>query len=100
MPNEIIQNGLQERFAAPLPEFYRRIVFWQDPDREFEKDASKPELPGVCIIRLTGTNNFSVKKLLLHNDSKTEDSVILSIEQCTADATTNPCKADKVIAKK
>lgn len=27
MPNEIIQFGLQERFAAPLPEFYRCIVF-------------------------------------------------------------------------
>ena len=28
MPNEIIQFGLRERFAAPLPEFYhRRIVF-------------------------------------------------------------------------
>ena len=27
MPNEIIQFGLQERFAAPLPELYCRIVF-------------------------------------------------------------------------
>ena len=58
------------------------------------------ELPGVRVIRLTGTNNFAVKKLLLHDNGKTEDGIILSIEQCTADATTNPCKADKVIAKK
>lgn len=27
MPNEIIQFGLRERFAAPLPELYRCIVF-------------------------------------------------------------------------
>lgn len=47
MPNEIIQFSLQKRFATPLPELYHCIVFWQDPDREFEKDADKPELPGV-----------------------------------------------------
>lgn len=27
MPNEIIQFSLQECFAAPLPDLYRRIVF-------------------------------------------------------------------------
>ncbi len=27
IPNEIIQFSLQEHFAAPLPELYRRIVF-------------------------------------------------------------------------
>ena len=53
-----------------------------------------------CIICFNGTNNFSVKKLLLHNDSKTEDSVILSIEQRAADAAADPCKAGKIIAKK
>lgn len=69
MPNEKIQFSLKERFAAPLPEFFhRRIVFWQDPDREFEKDVDELELPGVRVIRLTGTNNFAVKKLLLHDD--------------------------------
>ena len=37
MSTESIQFSLRERFAAPLPEFYkRRIVFWQDEDREFE----------------------------------------------------------------
>lgn len=72
----------------------------QDPARKFEKDAGKPELPGVHIIRLTGTNNFAVKKLLLHDNSKTEDGIILSIEQRTADATADPCKAGKIIAKK
>jgi len=66
---ESIQFNLRERFAAPLPEFYRRrIIFWKDEDREFEKDIDELNLEGVKIIKLTGTNNFAVKKLLLHDD--------------------------------
>ena len=53
-----------------------------------------------CIIRLTGTNNFAVKKLLPRDNSKTEDGIILSTEQRTADAAVGPCKAGKIIAKK
>ena len=69
MSTESIQFNLKERFAAPLPEFYRRrIIFWQDEDREFESTLDELELPGVNIIKLTGTNNFAVKKLLLHDD--------------------------------
>lgn len=69
MSTESIQFNLRERFAAPLPEFYRRrIVFWKDEDREFEKDVDELNLEGVKIIKLTGTNNFAVKKLLLHDD--------------------------------
>ena len=69
MQNEKVQWELKRRFAAPLPEFYRRrIVFWKDEDREFEKDVDELNLEGVKIIKLTGTNNFAVKKLLLHDD--------------------------------
>lgn len=69
MPNKRIQFTLRERFAAPLPEFYRRrIVFWKDEEREFEHDIDELDLPGVKIVKLTGSNNFSVKKLLLHDD--------------------------------
>lgn len=69
MSSESIQYTLNERFTAPLPEFYqRRIIFWQDEDREFESTLDELELPGVNIIKLTGTNNFAVKKLLLHDD--------------------------------
>lgn len=69
MPNDRVQFNLTERFAAPLPEFHRRrIVFWHDEDREFEKDVDELELNGVKIIKLTGANNFAVKKLLLHDD--------------------------------
>ena len=69
MSTESIQFSLRERFAAPLPEFYkRRIVFWQDEDREFEAMLDELVIPDVKIIKLTGTNNFAVKKLLLHDD--------------------------------
>ncbi|HIZ57603.1 MAG TPA: BREX-1 system phosphatase PglZ type A [Candidatus Faecalibacterium gallistercoris] len=69
MSTESIQFNLKERFAAPLPEFYqRRIIFWQDEDREFETTLDELDLPGVNIVKLTGTNNFAVKKLLLHDD--------------------------------
>lgn len=69
MSTESIQFSLKERFAAPLPEFYkRRIVFWQDEDREFEAMLDELVIPDVKIIKLTGTNNFAVKKLLLHDD--------------------------------
>ena len=73
MSNERVQFNLTERFAAPLPEFYRRrIVFWKDEDREFEKDVDELNLEGVKIVKLTGTNNFAVKKLLLHDDLESD----------------------------
>lgn len=73
MSTESIQFNLRERFAAPLPEFYRRrIIFWKDEDWEFEKDVDELNLEGVKIIKLTGTNNFAVKKLLLHDDLESD----------------------------
>lgn len=69
MSAESIQFTLRERFSAPLPEFYqRRIIFWQDEDREFENILDEITIPNVTIIKLTGNNNFAVKKLLLHDD--------------------------------
>jgi len=69
MSTESIQFALTERFATPLPEFYqRRIIFWQDEEREFEATLDELVIPDVKIIKLTGTNNFAVKKLLLHDD--------------------------------
>ncbi|HIZ54821.1 MAG TPA: BREX-1 system phosphatase PglZ type A, partial [Firmicutes bacterium] len=69
MSTESIQFALRERFAAPLPDFYRRrIIFWQDPDREFEGMVDQLSIPGVTILKLTGSNTFAVKKLLLHDD--------------------------------
>ena len=69
MSTESIQFTLRERFAAPLPEFYqRRIIFWYDEDREFESMMDELSIPDATIIKLNGTNNFAIKKLLLHDD--------------------------------
>ncbi len=69
MLSETIKNRLVKRFSAPLPEFYeRRIVFWRDEDREFEEELEEVELPDVTVVKLTGRNNFAVKKLLTADD--------------------------------
>jgi len=69
MLSETIKHRLTERFAAPLPEFHkRRIVFWHDEDGEFAAEADELALPGVTLVKLTGNNNFFVKKLLTADD--------------------------------
>ena len=69
MLSETIKLRLAERFAAPLSEFHkRRIVFWHDEDGEFADGVDELNLPGVSIVKLTGSNNFAVKKLLSADD--------------------------------
>lgn len=69
MLSETIKSRLAERFAAPLPEFHkRRIVFWHDEDGEFAEQVNEFDLPGVTLVKLTGKNNFAVKKLLASDD--------------------------------
>lgn len=69
MDTDKMRQNLIERFTVPLEDFYqRRIIFWHDEDREFESMLDELAIPGVTIIKLTGTNNFAVKKLLLHDD--------------------------------
>ena len=58
-----------ERFSATLPEFHSRyIVFWNDESGEFSEQVNELTISGVTIVKLTGRNNFSVKKLLTSND--------------------------------
>ena len=62
--DKIIQD-LNRKFAAPLPEFYRRrIVIWYDEDREFEDQIDGLTLCNAKVLKLTGSNNFLAKKLL------------------------------------
>lgn len=66
--NKIIED-LNRRFEAPLPEFYpRRIVVWYDEDREFEDRIDGLAIENANVLKLTGTNNFSAKKLLAVDD--------------------------------
>lgn len=69
MDAEKIIQDLNRRFAAPLPEFYkRRIVVWIDEDQEFVDKLDEITLGGAKVVALTGTNNFYVKKLLAVDD--------------------------------
>ena len=70
MDSDKIIQELNQRFAAPLPEFYkRRIVFWYDEDGEFEGRLDEVTLNNAKLLALTGTNNFAVKKLLSVDDT-------------------------------
>lgn len=94
MDSEKIVQELNQRFAAPLPEFYkRRIVFWYDEDKEFEDKLDEILLSNAKLVSLTGTNNFEVKKLLGVDDitsnylvycplsyEKPEDNWLMDIE--------------------
>jgi len=94
MDSEKIVQELNQRFAAPLPEFYkRRIVFWYDEDKEFEDKLDEIVLTNAKLVSLTGTNNFEVKKLLGVDDitsnylvycplsyNKPEDNWLIDIE--------------------
>ena len=69
MDIDTIIQDLNRRFAAPLPEFYkRRIVVWIDEDAEFADKLDEITVNGAKVIALTGTNNFYVKKLLAVDD--------------------------------
>lgn len=65
MESEKVIQDLNQRFAQPLPEFYkRRIIFWCDEEREFEDKLDEITLNDAMLVVLTGTNYFAVKKLL------------------------------------
>lgn len=69
MLSEAIKLRLSERFSAPLSEFHkRRIVFWHDEDGEFADAIDELDLSGASVVKLTGRNNFVVKKLLSSDD--------------------------------
>ncbi len=69
MDAEKIIQDLNQRFAAPLPEFYkRRIITWVDEDQEFADRLDEIQINGAKVVALTGTNNFYVKKLLAFDD--------------------------------
>ncbi len=70
MDAEKIIQDLNRRFAAPLPEFYkRRIIFWYDEDKEFEDQVDEIALNDAKIVKVTGSNSFAIKKLLVMDDT-------------------------------
>lgn len=70
MDLDTIIRDLNQRFAAPLPEFYkRRIIFWYDQEQEFKDKVTDIQLDNAKLLVLTGTNNFVFKKLLCIDDT-------------------------------
>lgn len=69
MAIEDIKNELEQRFAEPLDECYkRRIIFWNDEDGEFLEEIQDFSLSNAKVLILTGSNNFLAKKLLSSDD--------------------------------
>ena len=70
MDVEKIIQDLNRRFAVPLPEFYkRRVIFWYDEDKEFEDQVDEIALNDAKVVKVTGSNSFAIKKLLVMDDT-------------------------------
>ena len=70
MDVEKIIQDLNRRFATPLPEFYkRRVIFWYDEDKEFEDQVDEIALNDAKVVKVTGSNSFAIKKLLVMDDT-------------------------------
>lgn len=69
MAIEDIKKELEQRFAEPLDEFYKRkIIFWNDEDGDFKEEVTDLELSNAKVLILDESNQFSSKKLLSYDD--------------------------------
>ena len=65
MAMDNVMLALRRRFAAPLPEYYqRRVIFWQDEEREFDGRVEALVPDHVRLLRLDRANAFAVKRAL------------------------------------
>ena len=61
MDTDKVVQDLNRRFAAPLPEFYkRRIIFWYDEDKEIVEIIAQVDLEKAKVIAMTGNHPYSV----------------------------------------
>lgn len=69
MAIEDIKKELEQRFAEPLDEFYkRRTIFWNDEDGEFLDEVKSLTLSNAKILVLEEGSLFTSKKLLSSDD--------------------------------
>ncbi len=69
MDIQTIEKALNERFAKDFREYYeRRVIFWDDPQREFEHLLDSLNLENAILVKLTGRNLFAVKKLICFDE--------------------------------
>ena len=65
MAIEDIKKELEQRFAEPLDEFYkRRIIFWNDEDGDFKDEINDLELSNAKVLILSLDNQFESKRIL------------------------------------
>lgn len=65
MAIEDIKNELEQRFAEPLEEFYkRRIIFWNDEDGDFKDEVNDLELSNAKVLILSPDSQFESKRIL------------------------------------
>ncbi len=65
MAIEDIKKELEQRFAEPLDEFYkRRIIFWNDEDGDFKDEINDLELSNAKVVILSSDNQFESKRIL------------------------------------
>ena len=68
-----INRSLKERFSQPLKDCYeRRIVFWFDPERQFESILPELDLPNVKLLHLRENDLFAAKRLLSETDTASD----------------------------
>lgn len=67
-----IKKNLEQRFSEPLPEFYdRKIIFWNDEEKEFIEEIVDLELSNAKVLVLKENNYFETKKILSNDDLTT-----------------------------
>lgn len=71
MANIDIIDALKEDFNEPLKSYEKRkIVFWNDYEKEFEDIIDEINIEGVRVHRLEDKNNFYTKYLLEEEDTE------------------------------
>ena len=69
MANIDIIEALKEEFNEPLKSYEKRkIVFWNDYEKEFEDIINEINIEGVKVHRLEDNNNFYTKYLIEEED--------------------------------
>jgi uncharacterized protein (TIGR02687 family) len=70
MTIEEIKNELVKIFASPVQQYHKRkIVFWEDPEKEFSDSVSDLSLKGVNIICLSSKNLFMAKQAVNNEEA-------------------------------
>lgn len=81
-----IVAALADTFNEPLQDGEKRkIVFWEDREKEFIEEIAQIQLEGVKVVTLTEHNQFYTKHLLEEQDPNTSYLIYTNLELETED---------------